>query len=54
MPTYEYRCEKCGEMFEQRESIAEHEAAKAKCPACGSDKVVQAFSAFYAKTSKKS
>lgn len=54
MPTYEYRCHRCGEKFEQRESVAEHEAAKPRCPACGSDKVVRAFSAFYAKTSKKS
>jgi putative FmdB family regulatory protein len=54
MPTYDYRCENCGEIFEQRESIADHEAATAKCPKCGSEKVVWAFSAFYAKTSKKS
>ena len=54
MPTYEYRCEECGEMFEQRESIAEHEAVNPKCPKCGSEKVVRAFSPFYAKTSKKS
>jgi putative FmdB family regulatory protein len=52
MPTYEYRCKTCGEIFEQRESIAEHEAAKA--PKCESEEVVRAFSAFYAKTSKKS
>jgi putative FmdB family regulatory protein len=54
MPTYEYRCENCGETFEQRESIAEHEAGKPKCPKCASEKVGRAFSAFYARTSKKS
>jgi len=54
MPTYEYRCEQCGHAFEQRESIAAREAAKPKCPKCGSEGVVRAFSAFYAKTSKKS
>jgi putative FmdB family regulatory protein len=54
MPTYEYRCQRCGETFEQRESVAEHEAAKAKCPKCGSEEVARAYSAFYAKTSKKS
>jgi putative FmdB family regulatory protein len=54
MPTYEYRCKTCGEIFEQRESIAEHEAAKAKCPKCESEKVARAFSAFYAKKAKKS
>jgi putative FmdB family regulatory protein len=54
MTTYEYRCESCGEAFEQRESIAEHEAAKPKCPKCGSDEVARSVSAFYAQTSKKS
>ena len=54
MPTYEYRCEHCGETFEQRETVAEHEAATPKCPKCGSEKVARAFSAFYTKTSKKS
>lgn len=54
MPTYEYRCENCGELFEQRESIAEHEAAKPKCPKCDGDKVARAYSRFYAKTAKKS
>jgi putative FmdB family regulatory protein len=54
MPTYEYRCEQCGETFEQRESIAEHETAKPLCPKCGGDKVTRAFSAFYPKSSKKS
>jgi putative FmdB family regulatory protein len=43
MPTYEYRCKTCGEIFERRESIAEHEAAKAKCPKCESEEVVRGF-----------
>ena len=54
MPRYEYRCEQCGETFEQRETIAEHETAKPKCPKCGGEKLARAFSAFYANTSKKS
>jgi putative FmdB family regulatory protein len=54
MPTYEYRCQNCGETFERRERIAEHEAAKPQCPQCGSERVAQMVSAFYAKTSKKS
>jgi putative FmdB family regulatory protein len=53
MPTYEFRCKQCGEIFEQRETIAEHETAKPECPKCGGEKVAQAFSAFYANTSKK-
>jgi len=38
MPTYQYRCEKCGNKFERTETIAEHEAVKPKCPKCGSTK----------------
>jgi putative FmdB family regulatory protein len=54
MPTYEYRCGSCGEVFEHHESIAEHETMKPKCPKCGNDKVTQAYSRFYVKTAKKS
>jgi putative FmdB family regulatory protein len=41
MPTYQYRCEKCGKMFERTETMSEHEAAKPQCPNCGSKKVVR-------------
>lgn len=54
MPTYEYRCEDCGETFQRMETVAEHEEAKPSCPKCGSDKVARVFSRFYAKTAKKS
>ena len=36
---YEYRCNDCGETFEQRKSILPHDTAKPKCPKCGSEKV---------------
>jgi putative FmdB family regulatory protein len=39
MPTYQYRCDKCGNKFERTETISEHEALKLKCPKCGSKKV---------------
>ena len=42
MPTYEYRCGKCGEAFEVVCSIAEREQ-KAVCPACGVREVNQVF-----------
>jgi hypothetical protein len=32
MPTYQYRCEKCGKKFERTESISEHEATKPEMP----------------------
>ena len=32
MPTYQYRCEKCGKRFERTETISEHAAMKPQCP----------------------
>lgn len=54
MPTYEYRCLECDMTFEKPERIADHEANRASCPGCGSEKVEQVFSSFFAKTSRKS
>jgi putative FmdB family regulatory protein len=54
MPTYEYRCEKCQAIFEIVQSMAEHERGKVVCPHCQSKQIVQQFSSFFAKTSKKS
>jgi putative FmdB family regulatory protein len=54
MPTYQYRCEKCGEVFEHSEHLFEHETAHPLCPKCGSEAVQQVPSQFFAKTSKKS
>ena len=54
MPTYSYRCEKCGRNFERTETMAEHEAATAKCPKCGSKKVSAVPGRVYVVTTKKS
>lgn len=54
MPFYEYRCDKCGENFSIRQSIAEHDKAVVKCPKCSDKKVRQEISTFMVKTSKKS
>ena len=54
MPTYQYRCEKCGEVFEHAEHIAEHENVHLRCPKCGSETVKPKPVQFFAKTSKKS
>ena len=37
MPTYEYKCEACGETFEKFQSITA--APIRKCPKCGKNKV---------------
>jgi len=54
MPTYEYRCGKCNRKFTLAMTIAEHERRRPKCPRCGSGRVSQQISAFYAQTAKKS
>lgn len=59
MPTYEYYCLDCHEVWERSEHIAEHEevahhtSAPPRCPHCDSDKVEPVFSPFYARTSRK-
>jgi putative FmdB family regulatory protein len=54
MPIYEYRCTKCDARFSQQESIEEHGRKRPACPECQSDAVEQVFSAFFAKTVRKS
>jgi putative FmdB family regulatory protein len=54
MPTYEFRCKKCGKVFERQEHIAEHEKSHPSCPKCNSKAVESVFADFYAVTSKKS
>jgi putative FmdB family regulatory protein len=54
MPTYQYRCEKCGEVFEHAEHLAEHATAHPNCPKCGSEKIQHIPTPFVAKTSRKS
>ena len=54
MPTYQYRCEKCGKRFERAETISEHEAVKPQYPKCGSKKVTFVPGHVFVVTSKKS
>ena len=54
MPTYSFRCRKCGKAFREYLSFKEYEEGKRKCPKCGSGSVVQLLEPFYAKTSRKS
>jgi putative FmdB family regulatory protein len=53
MSNYEFVCKKCGHRFDVRESIAQHDAHKDKCPKCGSTEVQQQFVDIQVKTSKK-
>lgn len=54
MPTYEYLCQGCQKEFTVIQPIAEHDRKQNRCPHCGSDQLMQLFSPFYAKTSRKS
>jgi len=54
MPTYEFRCKKCGTVFERQEHIIEHEKSHPPCPNCKSEAVEPVLADFYAMTSKKS
>jgi len=45
--TYQYRCRKCGRVFEVKASMAEKEAGLAPvCPACQAQNAEQVLSAF--------
>ncbi len=61
MPTYQYRCEKFGEVFEHVEHVTEHATARFEpgttplcCPKCSSETVQNYPTQFFAKTSRKS
>jgi putative FmdB family regulatory protein len=54
VPTYEFRCGKCGKRFEKSMTVAEREKARPVCPECKSRKVERVLTAFFAKTSRKS
>jgi len=54
MPTYEYKCKKCGKKFELVMSMSEHESKRAACPKCKSRTLERVYSGFFAKTSRKS
>jgi putative FmdB family regulatory protein len=54
VPTYSFRCEKCGKTFQEILTFREYEEWKRKCPKCGSRNIVQLLEPFFAKTSRKS
>lgn len=54
MPTYEYRCDKCGKNFSLLLTIREHEQGGVICPQCRSNRVSQRATGFTAITGRKS
>lgn len=51
---YTFECRKCGERFQVRETLAEHERHEEKCRKCGSKDVEQRLEPVPVVTSKKS
>jgi putative FmdB family regulatory protein len=54
MPTYDYKCEKCGKRFSVVQRISEHTSRAPACPKCKSRSTRQLPSVFYTQTAKKS
>jgi putative FmdB family regulatory protein len=54
MPEYEFVCSACRKKFSKTLTLAEYEKKKIVCPKCGSRKVNQRVTAFYAVTTRKS
>jgi putative FmdB family regulatory protein len=55
MPFYEYICGDCNKEFAIFLSLKDREAnPSVTCPSCKSDKVNKKFTAFFAKTERKS
>ena len=54
MPEYEFTCATCKKTFSTMLTLAEYEKGKMACPRCGSRKLNQRVTVFYAVTSKKS
>ncbi len=45
MPTYDYLCQDCGQVFSVQASMSEYaQGLRPTCPHCGSKKVVRTFS----------
>ncbi len=54
MPQYEFTCKGCGKPFSKTLTLSEYEKGKLTCPKCGSRRIEQQVSSFFAVTSKKS
>lgn len=54
MPTYEYRCRECKNVFDRVEPLADHGHGRPpQCPQCKSRQVEQVLTPFFAKTARK-
>ena len=54
MPTYEFQCKMCGELFSVILSVKAFEKKETTCPKCGGRELEQQITHFMTKTSRKS
>jgi len=54
MPTYAYRCKKCGKQITLTMRISQHEKTKVRCFKCGSAHMLKLVQSFNVTTSRKS
>ena len=54
MPSYEFRCGKCGKKVILALSVSEYTKKTPKCPKCGSKRLERIITSFQVQTSKKS
>ncbi|MBI3024345.1 MAG: zinc ribbon domain-containing protein [Candidatus Tectomicrobia bacterium] len=54
MPTYDFKCAKCGKNVTLVLGVTDYERKAYKCPKCGSKKLDRRISSFRVQTSKKS
>lgn len=54
MPQYPYHCTKCDKDFDVEMKLSEAGKKAVKCPECKGKKVQRVYTAFFAKTSRKS
>jgi len=50
MPIYEFKCKKCGNIFEQL-VFSSNRKDKVICPSCGKEDILRIFSSFSSKSS---
>jgi putative FmdB family regulatory protein len=54
MPSYDFRCKKCGKKCSLKLTVQQMESHRYKCPKCGSKQLEKLVTGFFAQTSNKS
>ena len=54
MPTYEYECRNCGNIFSEVLTVHEHDDKKVRCPKCNSEDVKHVIEPVFVTTPRKS